>query len=94
MANALVWESVGAGYSSGWRPRVATAVRTRSGRPGVSARAAARGAVLPAPAGRSRSRRRPVAWRRIAALGGDVVMVAVWAAMIPGLMWLGAAAGF
>lgn len=25
---------------------------------------------------------------------GDVIMVVTWAAMIPGLMWLGAAAGF
>lgn len=25
---------------------------------------------------------------------GDVCMVVAWAAMIPGLMWLGAAAGF
>lgn len=25
---------------------------------------------------------------------GDILLVAVWGAMIPGLMWLGAAAGF
>jgi hypothetical protein len=46
------------------------------------------------PASRSRSRQQPVAWRRFLVLGGDVLMVAVWAAMVPGLMWLGAAAGF
>jgi|UPI0005BE5E9E hypothetical protein len=33
-------------------------------------------------------------WRRLAALAGDVLMVLTWAAMIPGMMWLGAAAGF
>ncbi|WP_322998066.1 hypothetical protein [Castellaniella sp.] len=35
-----------------------------------------------------------IGWRRLAALAGDVLMVLVWAAMIPGLMWLGAVAGF
>jgi hypothetical protein len=32
--------------------------------------------------------------RHVAALAGDVLMALTWAAMIPGLMWLGAAAGF
>lgn len=90
MANALVWESVGAGYASRWRPRVVITSRARSGRPGVSTQAAA----LRAPASRSRDRRRPVAWRRLVALAGDILMVVVWAAMVPGLMWLGSAAGF
>jgi len=35
-----------------------------------------------------------IGWRRMAALAGDVLMVLTWAAMIPGMMWLGAAAGF
>lgn len=35
-----------------------------------------------------------IGWRRLAALAGDVLMVLTWAAMIPGMMWLGAAAGF
>ncbi|MDY0308859.1 MAG: hypothetical protein RBR29_03575 [Castellaniella sp.] len=35
-----------------------------------------------------------IGWRRLAALTGDVLMVLIWAAMIPGMMWLGAAAGF
>ncbi|MDN5843605.1 MAG: hypothetical protein L0H54_09195 [Alcaligenaceae bacterium] len=32
--------------------------------------------------------------RNVADGAGDVCMVLAWAAMIPGLMWLGAAAGF
>lgn len=92
MANTLVWESVGAGCSLGWRPRAAVAARAGSRRPGAPARATALRTSVPA--SRSRSRRQPVAWRRILVLGGDVLMVAVWAAMVPGLMWLGAAAGF
>jgi hypothetical protein len=35
-----------------------------------------------------------IGWRRLAALAGDVLMVLAWAAMIPGMMWLGAVAGF
>lgn len=35
-----------------------------------------------------------IGWRRLAALAGDVLMVLTWAAMIPGMMWLGAVAGF
>ncbi|MGB3704613.1 hypothetical protein [Castellaniella sp.] len=35
-----------------------------------------------------------IGWRRLAALAGDVLMVLTWAAMIPGMMWLGVAAGF
>lgn len=33
-------------------------------------------------------------FRNVANGAGDVCMVLAWAAMIPGLMWLGAAAGF
>ncbi|MGB6242042.1 MAG: hypothetical protein WBF69_06125 [Castellaniella sp.] len=49
-------------------------------------------AALTAP--RSHAHRPRIAWRRLAALTGDVLMVLVWAAMIPGMMWLGAVAGF
>lgn len=35
-----------------------------------------------------------IGWRRLAALAGDVLMVLAWAAMVPGMMWLGAVAGF
>ncbi len=35
-----------------------------------------------------------IGWRRLSALAGDVLMVLTWAAMIPGMMWLGAMAGF
>lgn len=35
-----------------------------------------------------------IGWRRLAVLAGDVLMVLAWAAMIPGMMWLGVAAGF
>ena len=35
-----------------------------------------------------------IGWRRLGVLAGDVLMVLAWAAMIPGMMWLGAAAGF
>jgi len=38
--------------------------------------------------------RRAARRRRLALAAGDVCMVLAWAAMIPGLMWLGAAAGF
>lgn len=38
--------------------------------------------------------RRAARWRRLALAAGDVCMVLVWAAMIPGLMWLGAVAGY
>ncbi len=56
-----------------------------------------------APPAARRQARRPVrhidpwrhcAWRRVAAIVTDLFMVLIWAAMIPGLMWLGAAAGF
>jgi hypothetical protein len=90
MANTLVWESAGAGYAWGGRSRATSAARARSGRRVVSTPAAA----LRTPARRPRSHRRPLAWRHVIGLAGDVVMVAVWAAMIPGLMWVGAAAGF
>ncbi|WP_323016573.1 hypothetical protein [Castellaniella sp.] len=53
-------------------------------------------AALAAPVGRVLRPRigARIAWRRLAALAGDVLMVLVWAAMIPGMMWLGVAAGF
>ncbi len=38
--------------------------------------------------------RRAAHWRRLALAAGDVCMVLAWAAMIPGLMWLGAVAGY
>ncbi len=65
------------------------------GRP--AGRAARRGRAAPArpavQAHRPRAGLR-IGWRRLAALAGDVLMVLTWAAMIPGMMWLGAAAGF
>lgn len=54
-------------------------------------------AARAASASTSRRRRRIVArarWATWAAMAGDVLMVALWAAMVPGLMWLGTAAGF
>ncbi len=33
-------------------------------------------------------------WHSLAAPAGDMLMVLLWAAMVPGLMWLGTAVGF
>ncbi|CAM5779026.1 hypothetical protein [Castellaniella caeni] len=48
-------------------------------------------AVRPVP---RKAARRAIPWRQVWPLLADVLMVALWAAMVPGLMWLGAAAGF
>ena len=45
------------------------------------------------PVSRPRAGQR-IGWRRLVSMAGDVLMVLTWAAMIPGMMWLGAAAGF
>ncbi|WP_298015582.1 hypothetical protein [uncultured Castellaniella sp.] len=64
-----------------------------------AARRPAASAPSAMPARQAAAARRPrralgIGWRRLAALAGDVLMVLVWAAMVPGLMWLGVAAGF
>ena len=65
---------------------------TWGGRPAAPAR---RGRATPAPVAVARPRAGVrLGWRRLAALAGDVLMVLIWAAMIPGMMWLGVAAGF
>lgn len=67
--------------------------RSASARPHTGARvAAARGSQR---RGDNFARaRRAVQRRHLLAAAVDLGMVLVWAAMIPGLMWLGAAAGF
>ncbi len=69
----------------------------------VSIRWSDQWARIAPPAARRQARQRPVrhielrrriAWRRIAAIASDLFMVLIWAAMIPGFMWLGTAAGF
>ncbi len=68
------------GGSWGGRPAARPARRGRAAPPAIQAH-------------RPRAGLR-IGWRRLAALAGDVLMVLTWAAMIPGMMWLGAAAGF
>ncbi|WP_368641451.1 hypothetical protein ABRZ08_11025 [Castellaniella ginsengisoli] len=63
------------------------------GRPAGRAARRGRGASPAITAHRPRTGLR-IGWRRLAALAGDVLMVLTWAAMVPGMMWLGAAAGF
>uniref|UniRef100_UPI003342117F hypothetical protein n=1 Tax=Castellaniella defragrans TaxID=75697 RepID=UPI003342117F len=76
------------------RPRGCDAAGSRA--PGRTVHAIPVGQVCPpSVAGMGFSRaRRAVRLRRLALAAGDVVMVLAWAGMIPGLMWLGSAAGF
>jgi hypothetical protein len=100
MAETLVWNALGTGYAAAPRQPVRARSRTVQARrraaprgsvPSVSVAASIAGCGVAAP---RRSLWRRIAWRRVAGLAGDVLAVAVWAAWIPGLMWLGTAAGF
>ncbi|HEX7385858.1 MAG TPA: hypothetical protein VF285_01110 [Castellaniella sp.] len=89
MAGSLVWESAGAGVG-------VTAPRTTSVRAHrVRGAGGVRSQPVPVHARRSRSRLSVHAgWRRIAAPLADIFAVALWAAFVPLMMWLGTAAGF
>ncbi|WP_345798490.1 hypothetical protein [Castellaniella sp. MT123] len=75
------WALVGQGNQGGFR------------RPKSDCACAAR-AVRPVRRPRRVARIRRIAWRTLWSAATDVLMVLIWAAMIPGFMWLGAAAGF
>ncbi|MHA3903151.1 hypothetical protein ACTPOE_06155 [Castellaniella sp. WN] len=110
MAGSMAWNGAWAGAGVAVRDRsgrgAARVVRANTrgvlqgpwvsggswgGRP--AGRASWRTREMPVRAHRPRAGLR-IGWRRLAALAGDVLMVLSWAAMIPGMMWLGAAAGF
>ncbi|WP_368650028.1 hypothetical protein [Castellaniella ginsengisoli] len=110
MAWNATWAWAGAGAAGRGGPARNPARAARMGAPGVlQGPWVAGGAWGGRPAGRAARRgrgaspavtaHRPrtglrIGWRRLAALAGDVLMVLTWAAMVPGMMWLGAAAGF
>ncbi|CAM5186161.1 hypothetical protein CDEF62S_00892 [Castellaniella defragrans] len=93
MATTLVWESAGAGYAVA--PRRPARRRARVSPAALPAAALSCAApASPAPQAWRRPQRRPVPWGLLATRLGEILAVALWAALIPVMMWLGTAAGF